>query len=191
MGVRRGVVGRFAVVVERWAVVRVVSGVSWVVVVDGVAGGDGVEVVKGPVATVFGAVVVGAGTTLPAPDPPPAHAPSSTLAPTTRPKHHARMAGTLTAAASPTGRYRRIDLRWDVRPAALEGVMPADLRATLRPGTSIPDEADQAVHPDWPENEVWGRVAGFGGADPRPTPRKTEDLPADPADQRSSPGPVM
>ncbi|MFI6302908.1 hypothetical protein ACIBCH_13645 [Amycolatopsis thailandensis] len=92
--------------------VRVVSGVSWVVVVAGVPGGDGVEVVKGPVATVFGAVVVGAGTTLPAPDPPPAHAPSSTLAPTTRPKHHTRMAGTLTAAASPTGRYRRIDLNW-------------------------------------------------------------------------------
>ncbi len=154
--------------------------------------------------------------------------------------------------------------------AALDDVMPADLRATLRPGASLSDEdeidklgsmvaedlvawhdgqqpgsgavwglaepfrlmsaaeiiamgteieADQAAHPDWPENEIWeqvmtddagaylvavafgalvkrrpghpdepvaasvtdwiwDRVAGFGGPDPRPAPRKTEDLPA-------------
>lgn len=81
-------------------------------------------------------------------------------------------------------------------------------------------EADQAAHPDWPENEVWeqvmtddagaylvvvafgalvkrrpgrpdepvaasmadwiwDRVAGFGGLDPRPAPRKAEALPDD------------
>ncbi len=153
--------------------------------------------------------------------------------------------------------------------AALDDVLPADLRATLRPGISISDEpeadkigsmvaedlvawhdgqqpgsgsawglaepfrllsaaeiiamsaeieADQAAHPDWPENEVWeqvmtddagaylvavafgtlvkrrpghpdepvaasmadwvwDRVAGFGGPDPRPAPRKTDELP--------------
>ncbi|MBB4906082.1 tetratricopeptide repeat protein [Actinophytocola algeriensis] len=155
--------------------------------------------------------------------------------------------------------------------AALDDVLPADLRATLRPGAPISDEtesdkigsiaaedlvawhdgqqpgsgaawglaepfrlmstaeiiamsteieADQAAHPDWPENEIWeqvmtddagaylvvvafgalvkrrpghpdepvaasmadwiwDRVAGFGGPDPRPAPRKTEDLPTD------------
>ncbi|MFJ8962469.1 tetratricopeptide repeat protein [Lentzea sp. NPDC102401] len=155
--------------------------------------------------------------------------------------------------------------------AALDDVMPAGLRATLRPGTSISDEslrdalgsmaaedlvawhdgqqpgsggvwglaepfrlmsaaeiialsteieADPRAHPDWPENEVWeqvmtddagaylvvvafgelvkrrpghpdepvaasvadwiwDRVAGFGGQDPRPAPRKNEVLPAD------------
>ncbi|MDX8148928.1 tetratricopeptide repeat protein [Lentzea sp. BCCO 10_0061] len=153
--------------------------------------------------------------------------------------------------------------------AALDDVMPAGLRATLRPGTSIADEsqrdelgsmaaedlvawhdgqqpgsggawglaepfrlmsaaeiiamsteieADPQAHPDWPENEVWeqvmtddagahlvvvafgelvkrrpghpdepvaasvadwiwDRVAGFGGQDPRPAPRKAEALP--------------
>ncbi len=152
--------------------------------------------------------------------------------------------------------------------AALDEVMPAGLRATLRPGVSISDEpgsdevgsmvaedlvawhdgqqpgsgsawglaepfrlmsaaeiiamnaeieADPAAHPDWPENEmweqvmtddagaylvavafgalvvrrpgrpdepvaasmadwVWDRVAGFGGADPRPAPRRTAPL---------------
>ncbi|MGB3437355.1 MAG: tetratricopeptide repeat protein [Actinophytocola sp.] len=156
--------------------------------------------------------------------------------------------------------------------AALDDVMPADLRATLRPGASISDEpesdkvgamvaedlvawhdgqqpgsgavwglaepfrlmsaaeiiamsteieADPAAHPDWPENDVWeqvmtddagaylvavgfgalvkrrpgqpdepvaasmadwiwDRVAALGGPDPRPAPRKTEELPADP-----------
>jgi tetratricopeptide (TPR) repeat protein len=155
--------------------------------------------------------------------------------------------------------------------AALDDVMPAALRATLRPGTSLSDEpdsdkvgsaaaedlvawhdgqqpgsgaawgpaepfrlmsaaeiiamsteieADPAAHPDWPENEVWeqvmtddagaylvvvafgalvkrrpghpdepvaasmadwiwDRVADFGGPDPRPAPRKTEDPPTD------------
>ncbi|EME60913.1 hypothetical protein H074_12317 [Amycolatopsis decaplanina DSM 44594] len=82
-----------AVVVERCVVVRGVSGVSWVVVVTGVSGGDDVDVFSGPVATVSGTCVVVAGTTRPAPDPPPAHAPSSTPAPTTRPQHHTRMAG--------------------------------------------------------------------------------------------------
>ncbi|HET6291367.1 MAG TPA: tetratricopeptide repeat protein [Amycolatopsis sp.] len=154
--------------------------------------------------------------------------------------------------------------------AALDDVLPADLRATLRPGISIDDEpeadkigamiaedlvawhdgqppgsgaawgtaepfrlmsaaeiitmnteieADPAAHPDWPENEVWeqvmtddagaylvavafgtlvrrrpgrpdepvaasmadwiwDRVAGFGGQDRRPAPRKTENPPA-------------
>ncbi|WP_033439186.1 tetratricopeptide repeat protein [Saccharothrix sp. NRRL B-16314] len=152
---------------------------------------------------------------------------------------------------------------------ALDAVMPADLRATLRPGSSRSEEteddkvgslvaedlvawhdgqppgsgaawglaepfrlmsraeiiamdaeidADPAAHPDWPENEVWeqvmtddagaylvavafgelvrrrpgqpdehvaastadwiwDRVADFGGPDPRPAPRRTEDLP--------------
>jgi len=156
--------------------------------------------------------------------------------------------------------------------AALDDVMPADLRATLRPGASLSDEpesdrigsiaaedlvawhdgqrpgsgaawglaepfrlmsaaeiiamcagieADPAAHPDWPENEaweqvmtddagaylvivafgalvkrrpghpdepvaasmadwLWDRVADFGGQDPRPAPRRTEALPADP-----------
>ncbi|MFC4852896.1 tetratricopeptide repeat protein [Actinophytocola glycyrrhizae] len=155
--------------------------------------------------------------------------------------------------------------------AALDDVLPADLRATLRPGASIsaePEgdkigamvaedlvawhdgqqpgsgaawalaepfrlmsaaeiiamsteiEADPAAHPDWPENEtweqvmtddagaylvvvafgalvrrrpgqpdepvaatmadwIWDRVADFGGPDPRPAPRKAEDLPTD------------
>ncbi|WP_236005282.1 tetratricopeptide repeat protein [Amycolatopsis pittospori] len=154
---------------------------------------------------------------------------------------------------------------------ALDDVMPAHLRATLRPGASISDEpeadkigsmvaedlvawhdgqqpgtgsawglaepfrlmsaaeiitmsaeieADPAAHPDWPENEtweqvmtddagsylvavafgalvrrrpgqpdepvaasmadwIWDRVADFGGPDPRPAPRKTEDPPTD------------
>ncbi len=85
--------------------VRVVSGVSWVVVVTGVSGGDDVDVFRGPVATVFGACVVVAGTTWPLPDPPPAHAPSNTPALTTRPQHHTRMARTLTAVASSASRY--------------------------------------------------------------------------------------
>ncbi|ANN18864.1 hypothetical protein SD37_26735 [Amycolatopsis orientalis] len=72
--------------------VRVVPGVCWVVVVVGVPGGD-VVVFTGPVSTVFGAFVVVTGTTWPTPGPPPAHAPSSTLALTTRPQHHTRMAG--------------------------------------------------------------------------------------------------
>ncbi|OXM45332.1 hypothetical protein CFP75_30710 [Amycolatopsis alba DSM 44262] len=71
--------------------VRVVSGVSWVVVVAGVSGGDGVDVCRGPVATVFGTSAVVAGTTWPVLDPPAAHAPSSTPTPTTRPQHHTRM----------------------------------------------------------------------------------------------------
>ncbi|OOC05615.1 hypothetical protein B0293_14700 [Amycolatopsis azurea DSM 43854] len=91
--------------------VRGVSGVSWVVVVTGVSGGDEVDVVKGPVAIVFGACVVVAGTTWPAPDPPPAHAPSSTPAPMTRPKHQTRMARTLTVVVSSGGRIRRIAMR--------------------------------------------------------------------------------
>ncbi|WP_340684990.1 tetratricopeptide repeat protein [Amycolatopsis coloradensis] len=155
--------------------------------------------------------------------------------------------------------------------AALDAVLPADLRATLRPGATAADladkkvgsivakplvawhdgqqpgsgatwgqaepfrlmsaaeivamdaeiEADRAAHPDWPENElweqvmtddagaylvvvafgalvrrrpgqpdepvadsmadwIWDRVAGFGGRDPRPAPRKTEKPAADP-----------
>ncbi|MEV7549385.1 hypothetical protein AB0N89_07160 [Amycolatopsis sp. NPDC089917] len=119
MGVRRGVVGRFAVVVERWVVVRLVSGAAWVVVVAGVSGGDDAGVVKGPVAVVSGARLVVAGTTWPAPDPPPAQAPSSTPAPMTRPKHHIRMARTLTAVACPAGHFRRIDIR---RPARRTGI---------------------------------------------------------------------
>jgi tetratricopeptide (TPR) repeat protein len=155
--------------------------------------------------------------------------------------------------------------------AALEDVLPADLRATLRPGVAISEEtegdkvgsmvaedlvawhdgqqpgsgaawglaepfrlmsaaeiiamcdeieADPAAHPDWPEEEVWeqvmtddagaylvavafgtlvkrrpgqpdepvaasmadwiwDRVADFGGPDPRPAPRKTEEPPTD------------
>ncbi|MEV6964821.1 tetratricopeptide repeat protein [Hamadaea sp. NPDC051192] len=162
--------------------------------------------------------------------------------------------------------------------AALDAVLPAGLRDTLRPGASPADlagnkvgsmvaknlvswhdgqqpgsgavwelaepfrlmsaaeilamdaeiEADQAAHPDWPANEmweqvmtddagsylvavafgalvkrrpgqpdepvaasvadwVWDRVAGFGGLDPRPTPRKAADLPAGlPADDLPS-----
>ncbi|MFI7119397.1 hypothetical protein [Amycolatopsis sp. NPDC049868] len=97
MMVRRGVVGRFAVVVERWVVVLVVSGVIRVVVVAGVPGGD-VVVFTGVVVAVVGIVgVVAGGTTWPRPDPPPAHAPNSATAPTTRPHHHTRMARTLTA----------------------------------------------------------------------------------------------
>ncbi|AUI59235.1 hypothetical protein BKN51_14100 [Amycolatopsis sp. BJA-103] len=68
--------------------VRVVSGVSRVVVVAGVSGGDDGAVFRGLVA---GAFVVVPGSTWPVPDPPPAHAPSSTPAPTTRPQHHTRM----------------------------------------------------------------------------------------------------
>lgn len=154
---------------------------------------------------------------------------------------------------------------------ALDAVLPADVRATLRPGAppraetgrdkvgsmvaedlvtwydgqqpgsgavwapaepfrlmsaaeiiamDAEIEADRAAHPDWPEDEIWeqvmtdddgaylvvvafgalvkrrpgrpdepvagstadwiwDRVADFGGPDPRPAPRKTEDLPAD------------
>lgn len=164
--------------------------------------------------------------------------------------------------------------------AALDDVMPADLRATLRPGTAVADhpesdrigsmvaedllawhdgqqpgsgaawrraepfrlmsaaeiidmcaeiEADPAAHPDWPENEVWeqvmtddagaylvavafgvlvkrrpghpdepvaasmadwiwDRVVGFGGPDPRPAPRRTEDLPRDRVARRAATG---
>ncbi|RSM55192.1 hypothetical protein DMH03_34005 [Amycolatopsis sp. WAC 01376] len=67
--------------------VRVVSGVGCV--------GGVVVVVTGDCGTsaVVGVVTVVEGATLPLPDPPPAHAPSSAPAPTTRPNHHIRMAG--------------------------------------------------------------------------------------------------
>ncbi|GAB3744375.1 hypothetical protein GCM10027598_78840 [Amycolatopsis oliviviridis] len=86
--------------------VRVVCGASRVVVVTEVSGGVGVDVAREPVATVSGAFVVVAGTTWPVPDPPPAHAPTSTPAPRTRPQHHTRMGRTLTAAAFPDGGFR-------------------------------------------------------------------------------------
>ncbi|QXV59296.1 hypothetical protein CVV72_21355 [Amycolatopsis sp. TNS106] len=60
-----------------------------VVVVTGVSGGR-VVVRATPV---VGVVAVVEGTTLPFPDPPAAHAPSSATEPTTRPHHHTRMAG--------------------------------------------------------------------------------------------------
>ncbi|QXV59298.1 tetratricopeptide repeat protein [Amycolatopsis sp. TNS106] len=163
---------------------------------------------------------------------------------------------------------------------ALEAVMPAELRATLRPGATPSEltkgddkvgamvaedllawhdgqppgsgaawgraepfrllsaaeilamdaeiEADRAAHPDWPENElweqvmtddagtylvavafgalvrrrpgqpdepvadsvadwIWDRVADFGGRDPRPAPRKTEEPSADPSPAPGTP----
>ncbi|MFD6069457.1 tetratricopeptide repeat protein [Amycolatopsis lurida] len=163
---------------------------------------------------------------------------------------------------------------------ALEAVMPAELRATLRPGATPSEltkgddkvgamvaedllawhdgqppgsgaawgraepfrllsaaeilamdaeiEADRAAHPAWPENElweqvmtddagtylvavafgalvrrrpgqpdepvadsmadwIWDRVADFGGRDPRPAPRKTEEPSADPSPAPGTP----
>lgn len=98
--------------------VLVVCGVSWVVVVAGVSGGDDVDVFRGPVAVVVGVRAVVAGTTWPVLDPPPTHAPSSTPKPTTRPQHHIRM------ARDPNSRRRlgrplstdRPPLVWSVRP---------------------------------------------------------------------------
>lgn len=77
-------------VVVRWVVVvRVVSGVVRVVVVTGVCGGRVVVCTR----PVVGAVVVVEVTTCPFPIPPPPQAPSSAIAPMTRPHHHTRMAG--------------------------------------------------------------------------------------------------